>query len=590
MPDLGPLGHGGARRRTRKNDDGLSTMNQEIMTNDNVIVQQESSKQAPETSTETKNINSNKKGAIHPPPGPGKIVLATLILVAAVANLNLSVANVALPSIGFAFNASQVQINLVAIGYSMGLAASVLWFGALGDHHGRKMMLIAGTLLAIPASILAGFASTVNILIVARIIGGLAAGMAFPTTLALIAVLWSGPARTRSIALWSGIGAAIAALGPMISGYLLTFNDWGSVFLITLPLAVVSLIMAFKFIPAHVKENPDPVDNLGGILSLLMLGTLILVINLIPVPNMGNLVIGLLIIAVAAGFFFIIRQRRAKSPLFDLHVASRQIFWVAALAGIIVFGSLMGAMYIGQQFLQNILSYSTLNAGIAILPAVILMVIVAPQSAKLVELHGSRFTLLVGYFFCLLGFLTMLLLWKESIPYWKVGLAYAFIGIGVGFAGTPASHSLTGSVPVKREGMASGTADLQRDFGGAIMTSIFGALLTAEYARSFATKIAGLPSADQQQISSSIIAQLQKSFASATAVAQQHPQYSTQIITAAKSSFLAGDQLAYLAGIIAILLGGALVFLKFPKKDEERKMLAQYHVEDVGPLSREVDE
>jgi DHA2 family multidrug resistance protein-like MFS transporter len=564
-------------------------MNQKIMMN-NTDVQQESSKTAAETSAETKHVNFNKKGAVHSPQGPGKIVLATLILVAAVANLNLSVANVALPSIGFAFNASQVQINLVAIGYSMGLAASVLWFGALGDHHGRKMMLIAGTLLAIPASILAGFAPTVNILILARIIGGLAAGMAFPTTLALIAALWSGPARTRAIALWSGIGASIAALGPMISGYLLTFNEWGSVFLITLPLALVSLIMAFKFIPAHINETSDPVDNLGGTLSLLMLGTLILAINLLPVPNMGSLVIGLLIIAVASGFFFIIRQRRTKSPLFDLHVASRRIFWVAALAGIIVFGSLMGAMYIGQQFLQNILSYSTLNAGVAILPAVILMLLVAPQSAKLVESHGSRFTLLVGYLFCLLGFLTMLLLWKESIPYWKVGLAYAFIGIGVGFAGTPASHSLTGSVPVKREGMASGTADLQRDFGGAIMTSIFGALLTAGYARAFAAKIAGLPSADQQQISSSIIAQLQKSFASATAVAQQHPQYSTQIISAAKSSFLMGDQWAYLAGIIAIIIGAAIVFLKFPKKDEERKMLTQYYAEDTGTPSGEIDE
>ena len=130
------------------------------------------------------------------PQKQGKLALATLIIVAAVANLNLSVANVALPSIGFAFDASQVQLNLVAVGYSMGLAASVLWFGALGDHHGRKMMLIAGTLLAIPASIMAGFAPDINILIAARFIGGLAAGMAFPTTLALIAAMWSGPTRT----------------------------------------------------------------------------------------------------------------------------------------------------------------------------------------------------------------------------------------------------------------------------------------------------------------------------------------------------------------------------------------------------------
>ena len=108
----------------------------------------------------------------------------------------------------------------------------------------------------------------------------------------------------------------------------------------------------------------------------------------------------------------------------------------------------MGAMFIGQQFLQNVLDYSTLDAGLAILPGGALMVIVAPRRRSSSSRDGARFTLLLGYVFCFLGFLTMLVLWNEGIPYWQVGLGYAFVGIGVGFAGTPASHSLTGSVPV----------------------------------------------------------------------------------------------------------------------------------------------
>jgi EmrB/QacA subfamily drug resistance transporter len=513
-------------------------------------------------------------------PEKGGLVLATLILVAAVANLNLSVANVALPEIGKDFDAGQVSINLVAVGYSLGLAASVLYFGALGDRYGRKMMLLIGTALAIPAALLAAFAPSIEVLFAARVLGGLAAGMAYPTTLALITVLWAGPGRTKSIALWSGLGGAIAALGPLISGALLTGFDWGSVFLITLPLAVVALYMAWRHVPAHVHEATGPVDNFGGVVSVVLVASLVLGINFAPVPNETKLVLVLAAITVGAAIVFVMRQRRAPEPLYDLAIASRRVFWVAACAGIIVFGTLMGAMFVGQQFLQNVLSYSTLDAGLAILPAALCMVVVAPRSAKIVEARGARFTLLIGYVFCLAGFVVMLLLWKENIAYWKVGLGYALIGIGVGFAGTPASHSLTSSVPQRRAGMASGTADLQRDLGGAIMQSILGAVLTAGYAAAATTAASSAPSS--ADINSSVEAELTKSFSSAVDTASHYPpQYQDQIVAAAKSSFLQGDQWAYLAGIVAILLGATLVFFMFPRKEQEVALLQRYAEEDA---------
>jgi len=511
-------------------------------------------------------------------PARASLVLLSLILVAAVANLNLAVANVALPEIGQAFDSSQTTLNLVAVGYSLGLAASVLYLGAIGDRYGRKVLLLAGVVLSVPACLLAAYAPNDTVLVSARVLGGLSAGMAYPTTLALITALWSGPGRTRSIALWSALGGGISALGPVVAGGMLEHFWWGSVFLVTLPLAVVALVLAAAFVPAHVNEATDPVDNLGGILSVVMVACLILSINFAPVPNKTTLVLGLALVALAAGAAFLIRQRRARNPLYDLHVAGRRTFWVAALAGIIVFGSLMGAMFVGQQFLQNVLGYSTLDAGLAILPAVAGMVVVAPRSAKLVETQGARFTLLVGYVFCVLGFITMLLLWDGGSAYWQVGLGYLFIGVGVGFAGTPASHSLTGSVPVIRAGMASGTADLQRDLGGAIMQSIFGALLTAGYASAVSAAIAASP--DKDQITSGVQSELTKSFASATATAEQYPQYSAQITSAAKESFLQGDDWAYTAGLVAILLGASLVFFCFPRKDEEEALLASYRAED----------
>jgi MFS family permease len=512
-------------------------------------------------------------------PDRGGLVLGALILVAAVANLNLAVANVALPDIGKHFDASQTSLDLIAVGYSLGLAGSVLYLGALGDRYGRKMMLVLGMALSMPVCVLAAYAPSDPVLFVARLVGGVTAGMAYPTTLALITALWSGAPRTRSIALWSAIGGALAALGPFLSGALLEHFWWGSVFLMTLPLAAVALVLAVVLVPSHVNETTDPVDNLGGVLSAFLVGGMILAINFAPVPGKGALSLGLALIALAAGAAFVLQQRRARNPLYDLHVAARRTFWVAACAGIIVFGSLMGAMFIGQQFLQNVLGYSTVEAGLAILPGAVMMVLIAPRSAKLVETHGSRFTLLAGYLFCFLGFLTMLGFWKEGISYWLVGLAYAFVGAGVGFAGTPASHSLTGSVPVERAGMASGTADLQRDLGGAVMQSLFGALLTAGYTHAVSALIATAP--NQQQLTDGVQEQLTKSFASAADTAQQYPQYSQQIIAGARQSFIDGQRWAYFAGVVAIVVGAAIVRLWFPSKADEQALLAQYHEEDA---------
>jgi hypothetical protein len=141
-----------------------------------------------------------------------------------------------------------------------------------------------------------------------------------------------------------------------------------------------------------------------GFFGRLLVDEIILAINFAAVPNAGTAVLSLAVIAVAALAGFGFRERRARFPLYDLRVAGRRIFWVAACAGIIVFGSLMGAMFIGQQFLQDVLGYSTIDAGLATIPAAVFMVLIALRSAKLVESHGARFTLLTGYLLIFFGF------------------------------------------------------------------------------------------------------------------------------------------------------------------------------------------
>ena len=509
------------------------------------------------------------------------LVLGALILGAIVANINLSVANIALPDIGKSFDASQTSINLVAVGCTLGLAMSVLYFGALGDRYGRKLMLMLGLALTLPASAVSAWAPNVEILIGGRIFTGIAAGLAYPTTLALITALWSeGPARVKAIALWSGISAGAMVIGPVIAGWLLESFWWGSVFLIAVPFAVVSLLLVVVAVPAHVNESSKPVDNIGGVISVAMIALLVLGLGTIASPGgFASAALALVASFILIGLF-LWRQTRASNPLYELKYAKRTMFWAPTVAGMIIFGSLMGSMFIGQQYLQNVLSYSTLAAGLAILPSALALIAVAPVSAKLVIGIGSRNTMLLGYAFILPAFLVMLFAWKVETSYFWIGLAYLLIGIGAGLVLTPASRALTASVPVSRVGMASGTTDLQRDLGGAIMQAILGSLLTAGYAAAFASAVSA--SSEASQVSASTEASLQLSYASAASIASQYPQYSSQIIEAAKQSFLNGANWAYAAGTVAVVLGALLVGMRVPRKEKEDELLAQYAKADAN--------
>jgi MFS transporter, DHA2 family, multidrug resistance protein len=511
----------------------------------------------------------------------GGLVLGTLILGASVANLNLAVANVALPTIGEDLHASQSDLNFVAVGFTLGLAASVLYLGALADRYGRKKMLLAGLALSVPAAAVAAWAPDVKVLIAARVLGGVAAGMAFPTTLSLITALFTGAKRTSAIALWSGIGGGASAIGPVIVGALLGHFWWGSAFVITIPLAALALGLALWLVPRHAGEDPAAVDHLGGVLSVLLIGGLVLAINFVVEPDAGTKALVCTIVAVVALVLFVLRERRAPNPLFDLSVARRRLFWVAALAGMIVFGSLMGAMFIGQQFLQDVLSYSSFKAGLAILPAAAMMIVVSPLAARVIGARGARTALALGFLATGAGFAVMLT-WKEGASYWPVGIAYALIGIGVALAGAPASRSIMASVPVRRAGMGSATNDLQRDLGGAIMQSILGALLTVRYAHYFTDAFASLPPSQASKVSDEAAASIKGSFGGAVQVAQQYPQGdSEQLVTAAKHAFTSGSDLAIAAAVLLTAVGLGLVLWRFPRQREELALESTYHEEDT---------
>jgi DHA2 family multidrug resistance protein-like MFS transporter len=501
-------------------------------------------------------------------PPRSQLVLLALVTGAIVSNINLGIANVALPTIGAELGASQDQLTSIANAFALGLASTVLYLGTIGDRYGRKLLFVLGCILTVPTSMMAAWAPNPEFLTFARFLCGISAALLFPTTLSLIGALYRGRAKVSAIALWSGLGGGVAALGPLIGGWLLQYFWWGSVFLVALPLDVLALVVGLIVLPWHASEEVFSVDHLGGILSVLGVGGLVLTIEH---ADKGITTQWLIYLAVAliglAAFFW--RETKAPRPLVSLPLAKARTFWVAFVAGAITFGSLIGAMFIGQQFTQNVLGYTALTAAAVVLPAAVCTALFGQVAGRLINARGSQFTFMLGLGSVAAAFTLMLITWSQGAAIGWVLLAYALVGTGVGLAATPASRSLMSSVPPARGGMGSAFLDLTRDFGGAILQAVMGGILAGAYARQMTADLTSLPADQAAKVSADTSAALSSSFEGAAEVAKQYPTYADQIVNAASTAFTEGKSWAIAIALVMTLIGLVLVLVVYPRKAPE---------------------
>jgi MFS family permease len=506
-------------------------------------------------------------------PPRSSLVLLALVTGAIVSNINLSIANVALPTIGADLGATQDQLTSIANAFALGLASTVLYLGTIGDRYGRKLLFVAGAILTIPTSMLAAWAPNPDFLTYARFACGFAAALLFPTTLSLIGALYRGRARVGAIALWSGLGGGVAALGPLIGGWLLQYFWWGSVFLVSLPLVVLALVVGLIVLPWKASEEVFPVDHLGGVLSVLGVGGLVLTIEHAD-KGISPRWLAYLVMAFVGLAAFFWRETKATRPLVSLPLAKARTFWVAFVAGAITFGSLIGAMFIGQQFTQNVLGYDALKAAAVVLPAAICTAAFGQLAGRLINARGSQFTFMLGLGSVAAAFTVMLVTWVEGSSIGWVLAGYALVGTGVGLAATPASRSLMSSVPPNRGGMGSAFLDLTRDFGGAIMQAVMGGLLAGAYARQMTADLVGLPADQAARVSTETATALTSSFQGAAEVAKSYPAYSDQIVNAAAVAFTDGKTLAIGVALAMTLIGLVLVLFVYPRRDAEEAYYA----------------
>ena len=398
------------------------------------------------------------------------LIVGVLSLAAFMSSLDLFIVNLAFPYISRDFHGSSLDsLSWVLNGYSILFAAVLVPAGRWADRVGRRRMFVAGLVVFTLGSVLSGLAPGVSLLIAARLVQAVGAGMMVPASLSLLLAAVPGHARAQAIGTWSAIGALGAALGPVIGGFLVELS-WRWVFWINIPVGVVTVILAFKVLPESRDEtsNARP-DMLGAVLVAVAAGSLALA--LVKAPSWGwtsKDFFGLLVLAVASAIGVVVRSARHDAPVVDLKLLESRSFNGALLASVAYYAG-FGAFLLGMvEFLTGVWHFSAIDAGLAIAPGPLMVLpfarVVAPRLSA--RLGGAGRVAVIG---CFVNVAAQSL-WLTQM---QVHAAYAthllpaqlLGGAGVGLTIPSLIGAGTASIPPARFGTGSGVLNMARQIG-----------------------------------------------------------------------------------------------------------------------------
>ncbi|MBV1853386.1 MFS transporter [Catellatospora sp. NEAU-YM18] len=405
----------------------------------------------------------------------GKGTLAAAVLASGMAFLDSTVVNVALPSLGRDLGATLAQLQWVVSGYTLTLAAFVLLGGALGDHWGRRRMFVVGVVWFTVASVACGFAPNVELLIVARIVQGVGAALLTPGSLALLQASFTKDDRARAIGAWSGLAGVTTALGPFVGGVLIDQASWRWIFLINVPLAAVAVLLAHRYVPESRSPEVDHhFDLAGGLLGALGLAGLTYALIAWPEQGFASVaVLGGLVVAVLGAVSFLLRERHCgPRAMLPLQLFDSRAFSVLNLYTLLVYGAFGGFLFLLVIFLQNVVGYDALQAGLSTLPMTLLMFAFAERSGALATKIGPKLQLTTGPICCAIG----ILLLREVGPgtdYWT-GILPGVLAFGVGLTlfVAPLTAAVLAAVAVRHAGVASGVNNAAARAGSLLAVAV----------------------------------------------------------------------------------------------------------------------
>jgi EmrB/QacA subfamily drug resistance transporter len=487
-------------------------------------------------------------------------VLCASLLIVIVGN---TVLNVALPTLQKpveqgGLGASNTQVQWIVDAYSLIFAGLLFTAAALGDRFGRKGALQAGLVVFAAGSTLGVFATGPGMLIVARAIMGIGAAFVMPSTLSILTNVFPTRERAKAIALWAGISGSGAALGPIASGLLLEHFWWGSVFLVNLPIIAAALVFGWVLVPKSKDATGSPLDPVGAVLSIVGLSALVYAI--IEGPHHGWLSASSFLwfgFAIVVLLVFVWWELRNRHPMLDLHLFQNPRFGVSAAGITIVFFAMFGIFFMLAQYLQGVLGYSPLGAAVRLLPMSAVMMVVAPQTPKLVARLGADKVGALGLTCVGVG-LAGVAFFGTDTTYLQLVITMCVMAAGMSLTMTPMTTQLMAAVPRNRAGMGSATNDTTRELGGALGVAVLGSLLASQYQSGVASAVAGLPEQAREAAEGSIggvLGYVQQGLDSGTLNQTQ----AAQLVGVAKSAFVDGLTLAAATGAVIVLLAAVAV-------------------------------
>ena len=501
----------------------------------------------------------------------GVLVLSLLIVV-----LDNTVLNIALPTIQRDLNASQGQLVWAVDSYILVFASLLFTWGVLGDRIGRKKVLLIGLILFGLASAICAFSGSAPMLIGFRAVMGVGGAAVLPTTLAIITVVFPPHERGKAIGTWAGAVGAAVALGPVLGGVLLehpqwsnwlTGNDWGSVFLINVPIVIIAVIAILRVVPESRNPNARKLDFAG--LSISVVGLVLLIYGIIHASETKDWLALAVVLPIAGGILvialFLFLEARSEHASFDVSLFRNRGYAVSLVAVSLSFFALSGLTFSLPFYLQILRGYSTLTAGLCFLPFAVGQLLAAPRSAAMVTRFGYRKVMTTGLVLVTVSLLGLSQLRIDS-PLWFLLVLFFVFGFGLGNVIAPGSTVMQNVLPLARAGAGSAVQNTVRQVFGALGVAIIGTILATQYASNIAPALDALPpefpDATKEAASESIIATVSVlGQASADGLAASTV---ATLQAGAFEAFLGATHVTFIISLVVVAIGALIVGFFLP--------------------------